>query len=130
MKYTPLDWNPYPEATPPEGVMMRLLVLVPGEEPVRLCATWTGYGWESNGELLYGADISGLYRPWDTEDELFLFGKDFTAIPQKTLRRIEKFLEDKAVMMIHANPHEQDYIKGLLMDVRMALPAAKGDGNG
>lgn len=68
-EYNPKAWNNFPEATPPEGVFMRVETI----KGFRYCAKFDGKDWISpvfNGGTTHNFSVYGVvhFRPWDDEE--------------------------------------------------------------
>lgn len=77
-EYNPLDWNNYPEVTPPEGVLMRVEECHAGVWNYRGAVYWKG-GWRCEHSLgreynegytgePFGRDVK-RFRPWTGPNE-------------------------------------------------------------
>lgn len=68
IEYDPNDWNPYPEVTPPEGVLMRVEFVYDGILR-RNCAIFENGAWyiAADRKALYDFTIDNVkrYRPWE-----------------------------------------------------------------
>lgn len=65
--YDPRSWNPFPEVTPPEGVLMRVEFIWNDGSPGRCCGKlWNGV-WVSSDDLNLEIECVKRFRPWEDE---------------------------------------------------------------
>lgn len=66
--YDPRSWNPFPEVTPPEGVLMRVEFIWNDGSPGRCCGKlWNGV-WVSSDDLNLEIECVKRFRPWEDEE--------------------------------------------------------------
>lgn len=66
-EYDPRSWNPFPEVTPPEGVLMRVEFIWNDGSPGRCCGKlWNGV-WVSSDDLNLEIECVKRFRPWEDE---------------------------------------------------------------
>ncbi len=69
-EYDANDWNPWPQVTPPEGVLMRFEATYKSEPGLtyRHCAEFNVGVWEDDlfgGKIIASELASARFRPWD-----------------------------------------------------------------
>ena len=63
--YDPRSWNPFPEVTPPEGVLMRVEFIWNDGSPGRCCGKlWNGV-WVNSDDLNLEIECVKRFRPWE-----------------------------------------------------------------
>lgn len=66
--YDPRSWNPFPEVTPPEGVLMRVEFVWNDGSPGRCCGKlWNGV-WVNSDDLNLEIECVKRFRPWEDEE--------------------------------------------------------------
>lgn len=66
--YDPRSWNPFPEVTPPEGVLMRVEFIWNDGSPGRCCGKlWNGV-WVSSDDLNLEIECVKRFRPWEDQE--------------------------------------------------------------
>lgn len=67
-EYTTKGWNPFPEVTPPEGVLMRVEFVWNDGSPGRCCGKlWNGV-WVNSDDLNLEIECVKRFRPWEDEE--------------------------------------------------------------
>lgn len=66
--YDPRSWNPFPEVTPPEGVLMRVEFVWNDGSTGRCCGKlWNGT-WVSSDDPNLEIECVKRFRPWEDEE--------------------------------------------------------------